>query len=285
MKRFLFLLACLPLSLFAQQRSKDILGKATRSDLQQEPHATWFNKNFNDYQPDGACMAKLRQQDVSKVKVKIVFGSWCGDSKREVPRMVKLLDAMSFPEQNIEFIAVDDSLAVYKQSPTREEAGLGVYRVPTFIVYQKNKEVGRVVEYPAESLERDVLAILQKKPYTPNYFSYPAIARWMADGQLTDPNVSPRGLAQQLLGKVQYESELNACGYVLMAGKKVNEAITVFRINANLFPQSANCFDSLGEAYAVAGLTEKATQAYEQALRLNPESANAKEQLKKLKGD
>jgi tetratricopeptide (TPR) repeat protein len=286
MKRLLICLLLFPLFTQAQQLyHKDILGKATLKDFQQEPHAAWYNKNYQDYQAQASVVSALKQLNLSGVKVKIVFGSWCGDSKREVPRMTKLLSECSFPEKNVELIGVDDSLTVYKQSPTREEKGLGIYRVPTFVFYKKDKEIGRIVEYPTESLERDLLALLKEESYTPNYFSYPYIAKWMAEGMLTDTNVSPRGLAQQLLGKVQYESELNSCGYVLLADKKSAEAITVFRINTSLFPQSANCFDSLGEAYSVAGLTDKAIQSYEQALRLKPDSENAKEQLKKLKGE
>jgi cytochrome c-type biogenesis protein CcmH/NrfG len=65
---------------------------------------------------------------------------------------------------------------------------------------------------------------------------------------------------------------------------QVNESIAVFRINANLFPQSANCLDSLGEAYAISGQNEKAIQAYEAAQKLDPENENVKKQLLKLKG-
>jgi cytochrome c-type biogenesis protein CcmH/NrfG len=69
-----------------------------------------------------------------------------------------------------------------------------------------------------------------------------------------------------------------------MAQGNLREAITVLRINANLFPQSANCWDSLGEAYAKDGQKDKAIQAYEYVLELDPKNENAKVQLVKLKG-
>lgn len=168
--------------------------------------------------------------------------------------------------------------------PQRQEAGLNIFRVPTFIIYENNREVGRIVEYPATTMERDLLQILSRKEYSPNYFTYPIIAKWMKEGLLKDENISVRGLASQLLKLTNNESELNACGYALMASGNVKEAVTVFRINANLFTQSANCYDSLGEAYAKIGLKDKAIQAYEYVLELDPKSENAKEQLKKLKG-
>jgi tetratricopeptide (TPR) repeat protein len=284
MRQLVIAFALLPFLTLAQHPHPDLLGKITLNDFQTDPHSIWYNKNYQEYAGASAVVTQLKKENFSGVSVKIVFGSWCGDSKREVPRFVKLLTQLDFPQSRLEFIAVDDSLPVYKQSPRHEDAGLAVYRVPTFIVYEKGKETGRIVEYPVESLERDLLAILQRKQYMPNYYSYPFIATWLQEGLLVDENVSARGLATQIYGKVQHESELNACGYVLLAARKMKEAITVFRINTSLFPQSANCFDSLGEAYVKAGQPERAIQSYEYALKLDPQSENARQQLEKLKG-
>ena len=71
--------------------------------------------------------------------------------------MMSVLKSAGFPEENIQLLGVYDSMAVYKQGPNREEKGLNIYRVPTFIVYQKRQRDGRIVEYPVESLERDLL--------------------------------------------------------------------------------------------------------------------------------
>ena len=48
-------------------------------------------------------------------------------------------------------------------------------------------------------------------------------------------------------------------------------------------PQSANAYDSLGEAYMKAGDNEKAIKNYKKSLELNPENNNAKKMLEKLK--
>jgi tetratricopeptide (TPR) repeat protein len=69
---------------------------------------------------------------------------------------------------------------------------------------------------------------------------------------------------------------------VLLRRKDVNEAITVFRMNVSLFPQSSNCFDSLGEAYLIAGLKDKSKACYQRVLELDPQNVNAKEQLEKM---
>jgi thiol-disulfide isomerase/thioredoxin len=270
-------------SLSAQKADPKLLGNIQLQQLEKEPYSTWYTKNFAAYEPNAEILEAIKKTNFSKYSIKIFFGSWCGDSKRELPKMAKLLEKLSFPTKNLTLIGVDDSTEVYKQSPQREEAGLNIFRVPTFIFYENNKEVGRIVEYPKETMERDLLQIFSKKEYTPNYFTYPVIAKWMKEGLLKDENISARGLASQLLKLTNNESELNACGYALMASGNVKEAVTVFRINANLFPQSANCYDSLGEAYVKAGLKDKAIQAYETASQLDPKNEGIIERLKKLK--
>lgn len=267
------------------QKSPDLLGTCTFEQLLKEPYASWYTQNISAYQPNGEILTQLKKTDLSKYSMKIFFGSWCGDSKRELPRMIKVLEQLSFQKSNITLIGVEDSLALYKQSPQHEEAGQNIYRVPTFVIYKGDKEVGRIVESPAETHERDLLKIVLKKEYIPNYRSYTLIQQWMKDGLLRDENVNARGLAFQLKPVVLSESELNSCGYVLLAQQSIKEAIAVFRVNINLFPQSANCFDSLGEAYTIAGSKDKAIQAYEYAAQLDPKNEGIAARLRKLKGE
>lgn len=282
MKRFI-LLSFLILSISAAaQKDPRLLGICAVTDFNREPYAAWYKPNYENYTPTADIIAQLKKLGPEKFKLKIVFGSWCGDSKRELPKMMKVLNAAGFSEKNIELIGVYDSLEVYKQAPKREEKGLNIYRVPTFIVYQKGIEVGRIVEYPVESLERDLLKIVSGQPYTHSYKGYAQINAWLKEGLLGDTNINPRGLAQQIRNDVARETDLNSCGYVLLMRKDVKEAINVFRININLFPQSPNCFDSLGEAYLMAGMKDESKACYQRVLELDPQNSNAKAQLEKL---
>ena len=273
----------LTISSSAQTHEEILLNEVDLSQLQQPPYNSWYTSNFDSYHPNTTMVDAFKRQKLSNYSIKIYFGSWCGDSKRELPRMMRLLKEINFPDKNIALIGVDDSTEVYKQSPKRLEAGLNIYRVPTFIIYDGKNEVSRIVEYPVKTLERDLLKIFSRQAYQPNYGAYQQINQWKKEGLLTDENISARGLAMRIKGSVSNESELNACGYVMMASGELKEAITVFRINANLFPQSANCYDSLGEAYAKSGVTDKAIQAYEIALRLDPTNTGIQERLKKSK--
>lgn len=80
------------------------------------------------------------------------------------------------------------------------------------------------------------------------------------------------------------ESEINLLGYFLMGKGKLNEAIGVFKLNVELFPDSWNVYDSLGEAYMADGNTELAIKYYNKSLELNPQSTSGIEALKKLEG-
>lgn len=79
------------------------------------------------------------------------------------------------------------------------------------------------------------------------------------------------------------ERELNGLGYSLIASSNLDAALEVFKTNVEMYPSSANVFDSLGEAYMTNGDNDLAIENYEKSLELNPENNNAKEMLEKLK--
>ena len=93
------------------------------------------------------------------------MGTWCGDSKREVPRFYKILDETNFDQDDFELITVNRR----KKTPDNLQEGYNIIRVPTFIFYKDGEEVGRYVEYPRETLEKDILKIVTGEPYKHSY--------------------------------------------------------------------------------------------------------------------
>lgn len=81
------------------------------------------------------------------------------------------------------------------------------------------------------------------------------------------------------------EPVLNTLGYDLLRNKKVKEAIEIFKLNVEMFPQSSNVYDSLGDAYMRNGDKELAIKNYEKSLELDPQNKGAVEMLKKLRGN
>lgn len=81
------------------------------------------------------------------------------------------------------------------------------------------------------------------------------------------------------------EASINEIGYYLIGAGKLPEAIEVFKLNVEVFPESANAYDSLGEAYMKNGDKENAIENYKKSLALNPENENAKRMLNELNGN
>jgi imidazolonepropionase-like amidohydrolase len=79
------------------------------------------------------------------------------------------------------------------------------------------------------------------------------------------------------------EDEFIDLGYRLIAMKKFKDAIEIFKLSVEAYPQSYNTYDSLAEAYMDDGDKELAIQNYQKSLEINPRNVNAVEKLKTLK--
>ena len=78
------------------------------------------------------------------------------------------------------------------------------------------------------------------------------------------------------------ERDINILGYQHMAISDFDAAIETFKQNVALFPESANVYDSLGEAYMKAGNKAEAVRNYRKALDMDPTNVNASKMLERL---
>jgi Predicted membrane protein (DUF2306) len=78
------------------------------------------------------------------------------------------------------------------------------------------------------------------------------------------------------------EGELNTLGYELVRAKKFKDAVRIFQLNVEAYPQSSNVYDSLGEAFMDDGDKPRAIANYQKSLELNPKNHNAELMLHKL---
>lgn len=154
--------------------NEKLLGIINREGLMQSPFQKWFQNGFNGYEVDITAI-EATKKELSNFTVKIFMGTWCGDSKREVPRFYKVLKAANFPEDQILAVAVDYIQPNYKKSPGGEEKGMNILKVPTFIFYKNGREINRIIEFPVASFEEDIAAIVTGKDYVPNYNNLPAL--------------------------------------------------------------------------------------------------------------
>lgn len=136
------------------QEEKILIGKIERSTLS-NPDFPWYQRNYQNYNVQDSIINKLKV-DFSQIYCKIFLGTWCSDSKREVPRILKIFDLISF--KNYEIIGLGRD----KKSSGGEERELNIQKVPTIIFYKNEKEIGRIIETPTKTLEEDILDILSK---------------------------------------------------------------------------------------------------------------------------
>ncbi len=162
---------------FSQEFNKEItlengktflLGKVNLDGFDSDPYKIWYQQGHKSYTVDET-LIKLIRKSLKGHQIKLFLGTWCGDSKREVPRIIKILETANFPMKNLEIVALDRREGLVKTSPGGEEKGLNIIKVPTLIFFKNVKEVNRIVESPIESLEEDMVQIILRKPYTPNY--------------------------------------------------------------------------------------------------------------------
>ena len=133
-----------------------MLGYFTRDRLETYPHDSWMTEGYYDYAPQSVFLNSLLDLRWDNVTVTLVMGTWCPDSRREVPRFLRIMDILDFPADKITYIGVD----LDKQSPVGGYEELDIQRVPTFIFYVNNSEAGRIIEVPTSSLEEDMVNIL-----------------------------------------------------------------------------------------------------------------------------
>jgi thiol-disulfide isomerase/thioredoxin len=143
----------------ASQEATLIIGAFDPERLKQEPYSSWYTSGYDDYQIKSEVLNSLLDIAKENITIKIVMGTWCPDSRREVPRMMRIFDIWRFPISQISFIGVDRK----KNANLPEFESLKIERVPTFIIYKNNIEAGRIIETPKTSLEQDLVNILTVK--------------------------------------------------------------------------------------------------------------------------
>lgn len=146
-----------------------LIGKIDKSGLESETYNNWFSKNYDAYSPDPETIKAIKE-NLEDYEITLFMGTWCGDSKREVPKFYKILEAADYPMKQLTSVALSREKETYKESPQHEEAGLNIVRVPTFIFFKNGKEVNRIIERPIENLEKDILKIMTTNDYKSNYF-------------------------------------------------------------------------------------------------------------------
>jgi hypothetical protein len=151
-----------PIVVFSQELNQKITdpklneeilyGYCDRSGLETGEFGKLFDEYYKIYEPDQAVLNQLKAKKEG-VEILVILGTWCSDSQEQVPRLFKILDKIRFSKKKVQLICVSKD----KEAGTVETSNYNIQKVPTFIVYRKGKEVGRIVETPYSTLEKDLL--------------------------------------------------------------------------------------------------------------------------------
>ena len=126
----------------------------------------WFENNYESYNLD----INTLNNDFSNIyeyQIEIYMNTKCHDSEREVPRLIKILDELNFSEDNLKIVLLNSE----KKSSGGYENGKNITNTPTFIFLNESGEKNRIVEFPFENLEKDILNIINNKDYKHVYYS------------------------------------------------------------------------------------------------------------------
>jgi hypothetical protein len=116
-----------------------------------------WKDNYMNYRVDESFLETLKAKIGGNLKIDVYLGTWCSDSRNNVPKFIKIIEAVDKDNLPVNYYNV-------KRKPSSDVKyfveDLKVERVPTFIFYREGKEIGRIVENPENSLIEDFLEIV-----------------------------------------------------------------------------------------------------------------------------
>ena len=263
-------------------KSPYLLGKIDKNGLEGDNYKSWFIKNYEAYQPNATIVSSISQK-LKTYDLTLFMGTWCGDSKKEVPRLYKVLEASNFPMEQLTVVAVSRQPDMYKQSPGHEEAGLNIHRVPTVIFCKDGKEVNRIVEHPVNTFEEDIQNIVTINDYKSNYQIVAEVEAILRSQGLKGFKKDKNRIFKAYNGNLKSTSELNTYAHILFTTDRKEEAIEVLKLNTKLFPKESRVHSSLAKKLYVNGQTKKALKQYKKALKLDSENEKIQKNIAALK--
>ncbi len=135
-----------------------LIGECTRDAFLAKEFKEWFNEEYSSYKYSlkKSTLDSIKR-DFQDLNLKIIMGTWCSDSRLQFPHFMAILDYLKAKPEQYQIITVNRN----KNAVTLPIDDLNVLLVPTFIVYRGEKELGRIIESPVESLEEDLVKIIR----------------------------------------------------------------------------------------------------------------------------
>lgn len=150
---FILMLFLIAPPLFAQDEYMS--GPVTESQIRE---VKIFDLYAQRYEPDREIIQKLHLVQDS-IFIDVFMGTWCHDSKREVPALFKVMELIDNPRISANYTALE-----YKRRGPKDVIQQNnIKRTPTFIIYKNGKQIGRIIEEVTISMEADLFNIISGK--------------------------------------------------------------------------------------------------------------------------
>ena len=134
-------------------QSEDSLQKANAEKFKQT-----IASECSSYHPDKTVLNELKGRWSDSLSVKVIGGNWCSDTRRELPRLCKVLDDVGAKSDLFGYYKVDRDKRAVQQDFAAEQT---VTRVPTVFVFKNGNLLGQIVETPTKSWEKDLLELVK----------------------------------------------------------------------------------------------------------------------------
>lgn len=151
----------------AEDRRNNLIGEFSRQELEQKPFSRWFKRGYKNYKPEKKALKTIKE-NISDYEIVYVMGTWCADSRRQIPKFYHILDEAGYNTNTITSFGLD----YHKKTPGHIERDLEIKMIPTIIFYKEGKEVNRFVEFPVETLEKDIAKIVSQQDYKNSYADF-----------------------------------------------------------------------------------------------------------------
>lgn len=140
--------------IFSLTHEKDLVGPLSQEEIL-ENFPDW-EEEAASYSPRPEMIDRLKAID-HEIKIEIILGTWCLDSKQHVSAYFKIMEMADNP------LLVSSYLGIPKEKEDRQRyvQGKNIVRVPTFIISINEEEIGRIIEHPKKSVEEGLIEILE----------------------------------------------------------------------------------------------------------------------------
>jgi hypothetical protein len=258
----------------------NLIGEVNHDGFSKEPYAKWFVDAYDNYQANPRILEKVRKGNAAaneEYEITVFMGTWCGDSQKQLPRLYKILDQSGFNRERMSVHALGIASREFRRTHNGvAEKGQNIHRVPTIIVSKNNVELGRIIESPADTLEEDLLTIMQGGSYTPpEHILEGEINRYLERNGLEQFEENIDSLANDFRDKGIKKDELDSyIAYNLLYAKRYKEAAAVINMMLLIFPEAGHLHLTLARTYELLKNDYRALNSYRNAFHYINDDGN-----------